>query len=86
MMVQPWVAERMTEEHRRQLQGRPRQRTELSAHVLADLSAPEAPRSMAGGAAWVAPELDRYADLRGQVGSWLIRAGTRLGGASISPS
>jgi hypothetical protein len=81
MMEQPWVAERMTEDHRRQLEG-------LRRHAdVSEGRGVEASTSvMAGGPNRVEREIDRYPAVRGQLGSWLIRAGTRLGGATVSTS
>jgi hypothetical protein len=71
----------MTEEHRRQLQG-------LGRHIeMTEESAVDAGSSvMSAGPTWIGREVDGYPAVREHLGSWLIRAGTRLGGASVSTS
>jgi hypothetical protein len=97
-MFQVWMAERMAEEHRRDLGGRARGASndpggEAKALVDAAALAARADPARATGVALrvvrTRPAPDRRSTRRPvghQVGTWLIRAGTRLGGASMRPS
>jgi hypothetical protein len=69
-MMQPWIGERMTEEHRRDL-------TAISA--WAGRSPLAASGTEAGVHGWHHP-------FGQHLGALLIRAGTRLGGATITTS
>jgi hypothetical protein len=82
-MMQPWIGERMTEEHRRDLTaigpsaGRPGM---PAAPPPVDGHQPLAASSAdAGDPAWHRP-------FGHHIGTLLIRAGTRLGGATMTTS
>lgn len=84
-MMQSWMGERMTQEHRRDLATLVRTANSPSSGLGDDLAPtaamqqPAQRRVTTGGRAAHRP-------IGRQIGALLIRAGTRLGGASISPS
>jgi hypothetical protein len=93
--MQSWMGERMAEEHRRHLATlRTRDRTPANlANVAspaksvnpAHLALPSGPEQ--AGPQWSGPSRRVWHRTVGrQIGVLLIRAGTRLGGASIRPS
>jgi hypothetical protein len=81
--MQSWIVERMAEEHRRDLIALIRTESQ-SSFELGD-QAPAAPRLLVAGPP-AAGRMTQHRPIGRQVGALLIRAGTRLGGASISPS
>jgi hypothetical protein len=83
-MMQPWLVERMAREHRRDLTAlaRPIVPAVTSVTDVTLAHGPARPVTAAAlpvGRSWRRP-------LGHQVGALLIRAGTRLGGATMTPS
>jgi hypothetical protein len=82
-MMQPWIGERMTEEHRRDL-------TAISAWAgrtpLSPTPAPEGGRSPLAASGTEAGVHGWHHPFGQHLGALLIRAGTRLGGATITTS
>ena len=83
-MMQSWMGERMTQEHRRDLATLIRA-VNVSSSGQGDDRAPTATKRPTQSQ----PATGRRAapgPIGRQIGALLIRAGTRVGGASISPS
>jgi hypothetical protein len=79
-MVHPWMAERLAEEHRRRLSELgPRSAPGNTLAGLAPTILEATMPTTAGRAVW-------HPGIRCHVGAWLIRAGVRLGGASVRTS
>jgi hypothetical protein len=82
-MMQSWIGERMAEEHRRAL-------TLIRAEDRSSLRSGEpmaaAPRQILHTAVAADGSRAQHRPIGRQLGALLIRAGTRLGGASVSPS
>jgi hypothetical protein len=79
-MMQPWLVERMAEEHRRDLTALVRPPvTSVTDVVLTPVGERAVLVAVPIGRSWRRP-------LGHQVGALLIRAGTRLGGATMTPS
>jgi hypothetical protein len=80
-MMQPWLVERMAQEHRRDL-------AELARPTVTSVPdgalSPGLERAVTAAAVPVGHS--RRHPLGHQVGALLIRAGTRLGGATMTPS
>lgn len=87
-MMQSWITERMAEEHRRNLTALVRVESLRSVELGDD--GPTAPRLFLASRPAVGHRMAQHRPvgrpIGRQVGALLIRAGTRLGGASISPS
>jgi hypothetical protein len=80
-MVQPWAVERLTDDHVQQLQALRRRPAESSPERPYPV-----PASLTPATSGVRPPRSRHLPLGSHVGTWLIRAGTRLGGASVRTS
>jgi hypothetical protein len=83
-MMQPWIGERMTQEHRRDL-ATPIRADNRSSRGAGDDLAPTAAKRQALSRSTVGHRVT-HRPIGRHIGGLLIRAGTRLGGASISPS
>jgi hypothetical protein len=82
-MMQSWMGERMTHEHQRDLATLIRAGNRSSSNL--DDVAPTAANPLAQSRSNVGRHV-AHRPIGRQIGALLIRAGTRLGGASISPS
>ena len=83
-MMQPWIGERMTQEHRRDLVKLIGAENRSSRGLGDDLT-PTAGKRPEQSPSTVGRRV-AHRPIGRQIGGLLIRAGTRLGGASISPS
>ena len=80
-MVQPWAVEQMTDDHVRQLQSLRRRPTEYRSERPNPIPVSSMPSASGGPSVRI-----HRRPMGSHVGSWLIRAGTRLGGASVRTS
>lgn len=86
-MMQPWLAGRMAEEHRRDLTPSGRVRAPWGGqHAAGHSAAPAALAASRPVRLVETPQVLMRRPIGHQVGTLLIRAGTRLGGASIRTS
>ena len=83
-MMQSWMGERMALEHRRDLVTLIRAENRSARDQGDDLALTAAERPMQSRS--TAGRRVAHRPIGRQIGALLIRAGTRLGGASISPS
>ena len=93
--MQTWAMERLAEAHRRDMAGVPDAVTEsISRHEVHEVAAdpPDAVAPLLGGS-WpasagrsIAAGRTMHRGVSAHLGDWLIRAGSRLGGASMHTS